>query len=379
MQISFAVRFSERIEMGKRNRPQHNDKQKDEHLSDEMAKFAIKNENDLKTKYQPKMKKNIAVVYGGDSSEFVVSVKSSKNVFESINPSIYNVWKVQMQGLNWDVFEGDKVIASIDKGDFSFVKNGEKIQFDFAYITIHGTPGEDGKLQGYFDMVKIPYSTCGVYSSALTFNKYFCSNYLRNFGVTMAKSVRLFKGDAIDTNKLVEELGLPVFVKPNAGGSSFGVTKVKEKEQLLAALELATKESADILIEEFIDGPEFTCGLVKLSDQEILFPVTEVIPQNEFFDFEAKYTVGKTDEITPARISPELTSKIQQLSSRIYDLCDCSGIVRVDYILKDGEFYFLEVNTTPGMTATSFVPQQIAAMNRKLGDILGLIIEDKLK
>lgn len=325
------------------------------------------------------MKKNIAVVYGGDSSEFVVSVKSSKNVFESIDQTIYNVWKVQMQGLNWEVLEGDQVIATIDKDDFSFVKNGEKIQFDFAYITIHGTPGEDGKLQGYFDMVKIPYSTCGVYSSALTFNKYFCSNYLRNFGVTMAKSVRLFKGDAIDTNKLIEELGLPVFVKPNAGGSSFGVTKVKEKEQLMAALEMATKESADILVEEFIDGPEFTCGLVKLSNQEILFPVTEVIPQNEFFDFEAKYTVGKTDEITPARISQELTRKIQQLSSRIYDLCDCSGIVRIDYILKDGEFYFLEVNTTPGMTATSFVPQQIAAMDRKLGDVLGLIIEDKLK
>jgi len=325
------------------------------------------------------MKKNIAVVYGGDSSEFVVSVKSSKNVFASINPSIYNVWKVQMQGLNWEVLEGDQVIASIDKDDFSFVKNGEKIQFDFAYITIHGTPGEDGKLQGYFDMVKIPYSTCGVYSSALTFNKYFCSNYLRNFGVTMAKSVRLFKGDTVDSDKLIEELGLPVFVKPNAGGSSFGVTQVKEKSQLLAALEMATKESTDILIEEFIDGPEFTCGLVKLSNQEIIFPVTEVIPKNEFFDFEAKYTVGKTDEITPARISPEMTNKIQQLSSRIYDLCDCSGIVRVDYILKDGEFYFLEVNTTPGMTSTSFIPQQIAAMDRKLGDVLGLIIEDKLK
>jgi D-alanine-D-alanine ligase len=334
---------------------------------------------DKNVKDHSEMKKNIAVVYGGDSSEFVVSVKSSKNVFESIDPTIYNVWKVQMQGLNWDVFEGDEVITSIDKGDFSFVKNGKKIQFDFAYITIHGTPGEDGKLQGYFDMMKIPYSTCGVYSSALTFNKYFCSNYLRNFGVTMAKSVRLFKGDTIDPDKLIKELGLPVFVKPNAGGSSFGVTKVKEKSQLLAALEMATKESSDILIEEFIDGPEFTCGLVKLSNQEILFPVTEVIPQNEFFDFEAKYTVGKTDEITPARISPELTNKIQQLSSRIYDLCDCSGIVRIDYILKDGEFYFLEVNTTPGMTSTSFIPQQIAAMDRKLGDVLGLIIENKLK
>ncbi|MDP2113541.1 MAG: D-alanine--D-alanine ligase [Bacteroidota bacterium] len=325
------------------------------------------------------MKKNIAVVYGGDSSEFVVSVKSSKNVFESIDPAIYNVWKVQMKGLDWEVLEDDRVIASIDKNDFSFSKNGKNIPFDFAYITIHGTPGEDGKLQGYFDMVKIPYSTCGVYSSALTFNKYFCSNYLRNFKVPMAKSVRLFKGDQVDADRLVEELGLPMFVKPNAGGSSFGVTKVKEKEQLLAALEMAMNESHDILVEEFIDGPEFTCGLVKLSDQELIFPVTEVIPQNEFFDFDAKYTAGKTDEITPARISPELTQKIQQLSSRIYDLCDCSGIVRIDYILKDGEFYFLEVNTTPGMTATSFVPQQIAAMDRKLGDVLGLIIEDKLK
>lgn len=326
-----------------------------------------------------KMKKNIAVVYGGDSSEFVVSVKSSKNVFESIDPAIYNVWKVQMKGLDWDVVENDQIIAAVDKSDFSFRRNGEKIQFDFAYITIHGTPGEDGKLQGYFDLVKIPYSTCGVYSSALTFNKYFCSNYLRNFDVAMAKSVRLFKGDQVDADQLIAELGLPLFVKPNAGGSSFGVTKVKEKSQLLAALELAMNESHDILIEQFIDGKEFTCGLVKIAGEKMVFPVTEVIPQNEFFDYEAKYVAGKTDEITPARISPEMTQKIQQLSSRIYDLCDCSGIVRIDYILKDGEFYFLEVNTTPGMTATSFVPQQIAAMDRKLGDILGLIIEDQLK
>ena len=259
------------------------------------------------------------------------------------------------------------------------MKDGEKIKFDFAYITIHGTPGEDGKLQGYFELVKVPYSTCSVYSSALTFNKYFCSNYLRAFGVTMAKSVRLFKGDQINVNQIIEKLGLPVFVKPNAGGSSFGVTKVKEKAQLQEALELAMTESDDILVEEFIDGKEFTCGLVKIGREKIIFPVTEVIPKNEFFDYEAKYVAGKTDEITPARISPELTQTVQQLSSRIYDLCDCSGIVRIDYILKNGEFYFLEVNTTPGMTATSFVPPQIAAMNRKLSDVLGMIIEDKLK
>jgi D-alanine-D-alanine ligase len=325
------------------------------------------------------MKRNIAVVYGGDSSEFVVSVRSSENVYNAITEAGFAAWKVQIKGLDWDVYQDGQVIAAVDKSDFSFTMNGQKINFDFAYITIHGTPGEDGKLQGYFELVKIPYSTCGVYSSALTFNKYFCSNYLRNFGITMAKSVRLFKGDKIDADQLIGKLGLPVFVKPNAGGSSFGVTKVKEKAQLQEALELAMTESDDILVEEFIDGKEFTCGLVKIAGEKIVFPVTEVIPQNEFFDYEAKYVAGKTDEITPARISPELTQKVQQLSSRIYDLCDCSGIVRIDYILKDGEFYFLEVNTTPGMTATSFVPQQIAAMNRKLSEILSLIIQDKLK
>jgi len=325
------------------------------------------------------MKKNIAVVYGGDSSEFVVSVRSSENVYNAITEAGFTAWKVQIKGLDWEVYTNGNPIANVDKSDFSFIHDGKKIQFDFAYITIHGTPGEDGKLQGYFDLVKIPYSTCGVYSSALTFNKYFCSNYLRTFGITMAKSVRLFKGDKIDADQLIEKLGLPVFVKPNAGGSSFGVTKVKEKAQLQEALELAMTESDDILVEEFIDGKEFTCGLVKIAGEKIVFPVTEVIPQNEFFDYEAKYVAGKTDEITPARISAELTQKVQQLSSKIYDLCDCSGIVRIDYILKDNEFYFLEVNTTPGMTATSFVPQQIAAMDRKLGDVLGLIIEDKLK
>lgn len=325
------------------------------------------------------MKKNIAVVYGGDSSEFVVSVRSSENVYNAITEAGFSAWKVQIKGLDWEVYQDGQVIAAIDKSDFSFVKDGVKIQFNFAYITIHGTPGEDGKLQGYFELVKILYSTCGVYSSALTFNKYFCSNYLRTFGITMAKSVRLFKGDKIDSDQIIEKLGLPVFVKPNAGGSSFGVTKVKEKAQLQEALELAMTESDDILVEEFIDGKEFTCGLVKIAGEKIVFPVTEVIPQNEFFDYEAKYVAGKTDEITPARISPELTEKVQQLSAKIYDLCDCSGIVRIDYILKEGEFYFLEVNTTPGMTATSFVPQQIAAMGRKLSEVLGMIIEDKLK
>jgi D-alanine-D-alanine ligase len=325
------------------------------------------------------MKKNIAVVYGGDSSEYVVSVQSSKNVYQSIDQDLFQPWLVEMQGLEWKVIADGEKIADVDKSDFSFILDGQRIRFDYAYIIIHGTPGEDGILQGYFDLLKIPYSSCGVHTSSLTFNKYFCSNYLKNFGVPMAKSVLVKKGQHPDLSDIEKKIGLPAFVKPNAGGSSFGVTKVKSAGTLAAAIEKAWKEDSDALVEEFIDGKEFTCGLVKLKNQEFVFPVTEVLPKNEFFDFEAKYTKGMTDEITPARISPELTRDIQQLASKIYDLCNCEGIVRIDFILKNGRFYFLEVNTTPGMTATSFIPQQIAAMGKDLKGILTLIIQDKLK
>nr|MBD3623199.1 D-alanine--D-alanine ligase [Sunxiuqinia sp.] len=324
------------------------------------------------------MKKNIAVVYGGDSSEYVVSVMSSKNVLNAINTELFRPWAVEMKGADWKLVIDGQQVADVNKQDFSVQYQNETIRFDFAYITIHGTPGEDGILQGYFDLMKIPYSTCGVQSSALTFNKYFCSNYLRNFDITMAKSIRLTKGTDIDTDALVEELGLPVFVKPNAGGSSFGITKVKAKSELAAAIESAWKESREALVEEFIDGLEITSGLVKMKNESFVFPITEVVPKNEFFDFEAKYTKGATLEITPARISEELTKTCQQLSSKIYDLCDCRGIVRIDYILKGGKFYFLEVNTTPGMTATSFIPQQIEAMGMELEDIITKLISDRI-
>ncbi len=321
---------------------------------------------------------NIAVIYGGDSSEYVVSVQSGQNVFKSIDTDLFQPWMVEMKGLDWKVCKDDEEIADINKQDFSFTLNNKKVKFDYAYIIIHGTPGEDGILQGYFDLLKIPYSTCGVHSSALTFNKYYCSNYLRNFDIPMAKSVRLMKGKAIETNQLIAELGLPVFVKPNAGGSSFGITKVKEEGQLEEAIKKAWEESDEALVEKFVEGTEFTCGLVKLKDKEFVFPVTEVLPKKEFFDFEAKYTKGMTDEITPARISAELTEKCQLLASKVYDLCNCRGIVRVDFILKDNEFFFLEANTTPGMTATSFIPQQIEAMGMSLKEMLALIIQDGL-
>lgn len=323
-------------------------------------------------------KKNIAVIAGGNSSEFIVSVKSGANVIKAINRNKFNPWLVQIKGDQWIVLDNNEKIADIDKSDFSFVLNKQTIYFDFVYITIHGTPGEDGILQAYFDLINLPYSTCSVHSSSLTFNKWFCNNYLRSFGIKMARSQKLSKGDRIETSEIIKNLNLPVFVKPNAGGSSFGITKVKTESELEPAIHKAWQESNEALVEEFIDGKEFTCGLVEIDHKKIVFPVTEVLPKNEFFDYEAKYVPGAAEEITPARLPENLFKQCQQLSSKIYSLCECEGIVRVDFILKNEEFYFLEVNTTPGMTETSFIPQQIEAMGLTLESIITQIIEDKL-
>ena len=324
-------------------------------------------------------KKNIAIVAGGDSSEYVVSVRSGANVLKAINQELFTPWLVRIKGEEWIVLDGETKLADIDKSDFSFTVDGNKCKFDYAYIIIHGTPGEDGLLQGYFEMLNIPYSSCDVQSSALTFNKFFCNNYLRSFGIPMAQSVRLTTGEKYSTSHIVESLGLPLFVKPSAGGSSFGVTKVKKAEDLVEAVNKALDESPEAIIEQFIDGKEFTCGVVKIGERKLVFPVTEVIPKNEFFDYDSKYKPGMADEITPARISEELTLKIQALSSRIYDLCNCNGIVRIDYILKGDTFYFLEVNTVPGMTETSFIPQQIIAMGLNMTDLLTDIINSGLE
>ena len=323
-------------------------------------------------------KKNIAVVSGGDSSEYIVSVKSGANVLKAINHELFSPWLVRIKGEEWIVLDGEKCVAAIEKSDFSFLIGGTKYKFDYAYIMIHGTPGEDGILQGYFEMLKIPYSSCGVQASALTFNKFFCNNYLRSFSIPMAHSVRLVSGEKYHAAHIVKSLGLPLFVKPSSGGSSFGVTKVKKGEDLVEAVNKALDESTEVLIEQFIEGKEFTCGVVRIGERKLVFPVTEVIPKNEFFDYEAKYQPGMAEEITPARISEVLTLKIQRSSSEIYDLCNCKGIVRVDFILQGETFYFLELNTVPGMTETGFIPQQIKAMGLSLKDLLTDIIHDGL-
>ena len=322
------------------------------------------------------MKRNIAVIAGGDSAEIVISLQTADHIYNTLDKSKYNPYLIELKGLDWNVLMDDTKYP-IDKNDFSFVKNKERIKFDFAYIAIHGTPGENGVLQGYLQLLRIPHSTCDVLSSSLSFDKFTCNSYLKSLGFKFANSILLRKNDNYASKEIIAELGLPCFVKPNADGSSFGISKVTKEKQLIPAIEKAFNEGKEVIIEEFIDGLEFTCGLVKTKLESIIFPVTEVLPKKEFFDFEAKYDPGMAEEITPARISDELTSQIQNMSSLIYDALKCKGIVRVDYMIKGEEIFILEANTVPGMTANSFIPKQVAAMNRELRDILSLVIEDE--
>ena len=321
--------------------------------------------------------KNIAIIAGGNSSEYEVSMKSGKNIYDEVDENRYNKYLVILKGRDWHVEIGEKKYP-VDRNDFSFTRDGEKILFDFAYITIHGVPGENGLLQGYLDMMGVPYGCCNVLASALTFDKHTCNTYLKSYGVNVADSVMLIRGMTYDVNEIINEVGLPCFVKPNAEGSSFGVTKVKEAAQLEEALKKAFALCREVLVETFIDGTELTCGVVKAGDMDITMPIAEVIPKNEFFDFEAKYNPTKSDEIIPARISPELTKRIKTLSSMIYDILRCEGIVRVDYIVREDEIFMLEVNTTPGMTSNSFVPKMVRAMGGTLREVLTKIIDNKL-
>ena len=321
--------------------------------------------------------KNIAIIAGGNSSEYEVSMKSGKNIYDEVDETRYNKYLVVLKERDWHVEIGEEKFP-VDKNDFSFTRNGEKILFDFAYITIHGVPGENGLLQGNLDMMGVPYGCCNVLASALTFDKHTCNTYLKSYGVNVADSVMLIRGMAYDVNEIINEVGLPCFVKPNAEGSSFGVTKVKEAAQLEDALKKAFALCREVLIETFIDGTELTCGVVKAGDMDITMPIAEVVPKNEFFDFEAKYDPTKSDEIIPARISPELTNRIKILSSMIYDILRCEGIIRVDYIVREDEIFMLEVNTTPGMTSNSFVPKMVRAMGGTLREVLTKIIDNKL-
>jgi D-alanine-D-alanine ligase len=323
------------------------------------------------------MKKNIAIVAGGDSSEVVVSLKSAAGLYSFMDKERFNLFIVTIVGKIWQVEWSDSEKITIDKNDFSFTRNGEKTNFDFAYITIHGTPGENGILQGYFELIGLPYSCCGVLAAAITFNKFTCNQYLKGFGVKVSESLVLRAGQTVTNEEVAQKIGFPCFVKPNVGGSSFGVTKVKTIEQVQSAIEKAFAEGNEVMIEAFLAGTEITCGVYKTKTKSQVLPVTEVVSENEFFDYDAKYK-GQVQEITPARISDMLTERVQKLTSAIYDILGCKGIVRIDYIITEGEVInLLEVNTTPGMTTTSFIPQQIAAAGLDIKEVMTEIIENE--
>ena len=319
--------------------------------------------------------KTIAIVAGGDSSEFEISVKSANEVGKVLSPS-FMVYIVTIRGTNWYWEDPKGRFHNIDKNDFSLVTDEYRIRFDAVFIAIHGTPGENGLLQGYFDIMGIPYSSCGAFCSALTFNKQACKLFLKEYKIPMAEAILIRKNTNPNLKTIISKIGLPCFVKPNDSGSSFGVTKVKKSEDLNGALDTAFKESNEVLIEAFMDGREVACGVVKTKNKTIVLPITEIISKNEFFDYEAKYTPGRSQEVTPANLPDKVTDEIQKLSSHIYDLLGCKGIVRVDFIVIDQKPYFLEINTVPGMTKESLVPQQAAAANISLEDLYSMVLED---
>ncbi|MBF1643476.1 MAG: D-alanine--D-alanine ligase [Prevotella sp.] len=329
------------------------------------------------------LKRTIAIVCGGDSSEHDVSMHSAQGLYSFFDKERYNVYIVDVKGIDWHVELEDGTSAPIDKNDFSFIENGKHIEFDYAYITIHGAPGENGIMQGYFDLIHLPYSTSGVLVEALTFDKYVLNNYLRGFGVNVADSILLRRGEEYNEEEIEKRLGMPCFVKPAADGSSFGVSKVKNIDQLAPALRVAFMESDEVMIEGFLDGTEISQGVYKTKDKSIVFPATEVVTSNEFFDYNAKYN-GQVQEITPARINPDTAKRVAVETSRIYDILHANGIIRIDYIIsKDKEgndvINMLEINTTPGMTATSFIPQQVRAAGLDIKEVLSEIVENQFK
>lgn len=326
-------------------------------------------------------KRNIAIVCGGDSSEHDVSLRSGQGLYSFFDKERYNVYLVDVKGTDWHVNLDNGDIAEIEKNDFSFKLNGKSVFFDYAYITIHGQPGENGVMQGYFDLIHLPYSTSGVLVEAMTFDKFVLNNYLRGFGVKVADSILLRRGEDYDPEAIEKRLGMPCFVKPAADGSSFGVSKVKNADQLAPALRVAFMESDEVMIEGFLDGTEISQGIYKTADKTVVLPATEVVTENEFFDYDAKYN-GQVKEITPARLSADTAAKVAEQTSKIYDILHANGIIRIDYIIsKDKEgndvINMLEINTTPGMTATSFIPQQVRAAGLDIKEVLSDIVENQ--
>ena len=324
------------------------------------------------------MKKlKIALLAGGDSPEREIALQSAAQIAAALDRGKYDVTVIDLHRRDWHYTAPDGRQWQVDKNDFSLTVEGERREFDYALVIIHGTPGEDGRLQGYLDMMGIPYSSCSMVSSVITFDKITTKRTLAGRGINLAREVFLRRGEAFDAARIVADLGLPLFVKPNANGSSFGVTKVHTPEELPAAIAAAFAQGDEILVEECIAGREMGCGVMIAGGKEYLFPITEIIPRKEFFDYEAKYTAGFSDEITPADITPEVKAELNRMTREAYRTCRCSGVVRVDFIVTPaGVPYFIELNSIPGMSGGSIVPKQAREMGMSLGELYDIIIAD---
>lgn len=318
-------------------------------------------------------KKSVAVIYGGNSSEHQVSIQSGKNVAANLDRERYDVYEILIKGKSWTLIarNGEEMEpAEIDKTDFS----AAGVHFDVAFIMIHGSPGENGLLQGYFEMLEIPFTTCNAFVSNIAFDKYSCKRFLDFAGVKFAKDCYIRKGRPYSPRSIVAQLGLPLFIKPTNGGSSFGVTKVKSMEEIEPAVERAFLENDAVMAEEAIVGREVTNGIYTDRGKIINLPVTEIVTEREFFDFEAKYQ-GLSKEICPAPLPPHITEQIQQMTTHIYTFMGCSGLVRMDYIIKGEEIFFLEMNMVPGMTPMSLIPAQVRAAGIEIKEFFTALIE----
>ena len=324
------------------------------------------------------MKKNIAIIMGGYSSEYEISLKSGNVVYESLDSDMYNLFRVHIFKSKWVYVDADEKEFPIDKNDFSVSVHGDKITFDCVFNAIHGSPGEDGFMQAYFKLLNIPQTSCGMYQAALTFNKRDCLSVLKPYGIKTAASFYVNLGDAVDENAIIKKVGLPCFVKANKAGSSFGITKVYKKVELQNALDVAFKEDDEIIIESFLDGTEVSVGVISYKGEIKVLPITEIVSDNDFFDYKAKY-LGESQEITPARISKDQESKVNKVAKQVYEILKMKGFSRSEYIFKDGEPHLLEVNTVPGFTRESILPQQAAKAGISLKELFGNAIEEALK
>lgn len=323
------------------------------------------------------MKKNIALITGGPGSELEISLNSAKVIQRNLDPSLFDVYLIVIEGFRWFYVAGDNHKTEVDKNDFSLTLDGNKIFFDCVFIAIHGTPGEDGKLQGYFDMLNIPYTACDLFTSALTFNKYFTNQVVENFGIKTG-SMQIVKLAQAVNHEFTIPYDFPVFVKPNKGGSSVGIAKVKAPSEMLPAIENAFRHDDEVLIQELLTGREITCGLFSYDGKITILPLCEIVSKKEFFDYEAKYSPGMADEIIPAPISEAQAQLCREISVFLYGKLNCKGIVRFDYVMHGDDFYFLEVNTIPGLSEGSIVPRMAKSMGLTMRELFTLSIGEAI-